>query len=244
MELPEEQRPLVWPGVSALTPFWQPQPTQPAASTQQTPRFSFDWSRGKRDQPTPLLKTLGSYGNLSRQRELSLPCPARCASRPPARPHTTRHPSAPAGWKHFLFLLSCSGFMFLLALGFFPLVLLRPQKFCVFFSMGSILAMASFAVLRGPLDQLKHMFSRSRLPFTSTYIGSMALTLYAALVLQSYFLVVLCAGIQACSLGWYLMSYIPGGAPILKVATRAGARVLSALCCRRGAASAGSLLPL
>ena len=41
-------------------------------------------------------------------------------------------------------------------------MLLRPQKFCLFFTLGSILSMASFAVLRGPIEQLKHMFSLQR----------------------------------------------------------------------------------
>ena len=36
----------------------------------------------------------------------------------------------------------------------------------------------------------------------------------------------------ATALGWYLLSYIPGGAPILKVRTRTVVKLLSALCCR------------
>ncbi len=156
-------------------------------------------------------------------------------------------------WKHFIALLLLSGLMFVLAGAFLPLVLLRPQKFCLFFSLGSILSMASFAVLRGPIEQLKHMFSLQRLPFTSTYIGSLVLTLYAAFVMQSYLLVLLFMALQAGALGWYLLSYIPGGAPILKVLTRTTVRLLSALCCR-GSSSGGwmsssgsgaySLLPL
>eukprot|EP00324_Dicrateria_rotunda_P003899 CAMPEP_0206172336 /NCGR_PEP_ID=MMETSP1474-20131121/45323_1 /ASSEMBLY_ACC=CAM_ASM_001110 /TAXON_ID=97495 /ORGANISM="Imantonia sp., Strain RCC918" /LENGTH=64 /DNA_ID=CAMNT_0053580425 /DNA_START=15 /DNA_END=205 /DNA_ORIENTATION=+ len=62
--------------------------------------------------------------------------------------------------------------------------------------MGSILNMASFAVLRGPVEQLKHMFSLQRLPFTTAYLGSMVLTLWAALVVQSYVMVVLFALLQ------------------------------------------------
>ena len=65
-------------------------------------------------------------------------------------------------WKHFIALLLLSALMFVLAGAFLPLVLLRPQKFCLFFTLGSILSMASFAVLRGPIEQLKHMFSLQR----------------------------------------------------------------------------------
>merc|ERR1719440_1071319 len=65
-------------------------------------------------------------------------------------------------WRHFAGLMMLSVCMFVLAGAFLPLVLLRPQKFCLFFTLGSMLSMASFAVLRGPLEQLKHMFSLQR----------------------------------------------------------------------------------
>ena len=106
--------------------------------------------------------------------------------------------------------------------------------------MGSLTAMLAFAVLRGPVEQLRHMFSMQRLPFTSAYIGSMVLTLHAALVLRSHVLVILFSAVQACALAWYLLSYIPGGAPILKLVTRTLAAALRALCCRRRS----GLLPL
>ena len=47
--------------------------------------------------------------------------------------------------------------------------------------VGSILILVSVALLRGPWSHLKHMMSRERLPFTVSYVGSMALTLYAAI---------------------------------------------------------------
>ena len=74
----------------------------------------------------------------------------------------------------------------------------------------------------------------------------MALTLYAALVLQSYVLVLLFACLQAASVAWYLLSYIPGGASILKALTRGAIRTLSACCCRAGSPfmSSNPLLPL
>ena len=107
-------------------------------------QFSFDWSRGnrsgsnKREGPaTPFLSAFGAYGE--------------------SLPFTSRQ-----RWRHFAVLLSLSAFMFVLAGAFLPLVLLRPQKFCLFFTLGSMLSMASFAVLRGPLEQLKHMFSLQR----------------------------------------------------------------------------------
>jgi hypothetical protein len=39
----------------------------------------------------------------------------------------------------------------------------------------------SFAVLVGPLNHIKHLASRERLPFSLAYLGSLGLTLYFAL---------------------------------------------------------------
>jgi len=226
----------VWPGVKTMVKNYTGGNDVASKDVLQSPRmesrqFSFDWSRGhptgngKREQSTPFLSAWGTYGE--------------------GAPFTSRQ-----RWKHFVLLLLLSGLMFVLAGLFLPLVLLRPQKFCLFFTLGSVLSMASFAVLRGPIEQLKHMFSLQRLPFTSTYLGSMVFTLYAALVLQSYLLVMLFTVMQACALGWYLLSYIPGGAPILRLLTRTSMRAVAALCCRSGGGSWGSwsasnsLLPL
>ena len=71
----------------------------------------------------------------------------------------------------------------------------------------------------------------------------MALTLYAALVLHSYVLVLLFSAAQAAAVIWYLLSYIPGGAPILKLLTRGCLRGFSALCCRGATERSGSSWP-
>ena len=128
---------MVWPGVSAL--FQQQQPLLDDGKK----GFSFDWSRGlssssgKGKQSTMPFLSSFTYGE--------------------GLPFTSRQ-----RWKHFIALLLLSALMFVLAGAFLPLVLLRPQKFCLFFTLGSMLSMASFAVLRGPLEQIKHMFSISR----------------------------------------------------------------------------------
>ena len=46
--------------------------------------------------------------------------------------------------------------------------------------MGSLLFLASWAVLMGPLTYARHLLSTPRLPFTAAYFGSIALTLYFA----------------------------------------------------------------
>ena len=136
----------VWPGVGAFFPESQPTPSKDSdrllPPSPLARGFSFDWSRGSakrepREPSTPFLSAWGTYGD-------GLPFSSR------------------QRWKHFVALLLLSALMFILAGAFLPLVLIRPQKFCFFFTIGSVLSMASFAVLRGPLEQLKHMFSLQR----------------------------------------------------------------------------------
>ena len=56
--------------------------------------------------------------------------------------------------------------------------------------------MSGVAVLSGWRKQVAHMFTSERLPMTAAYTGSTAMTLYAALVLNSYLLSLLFSGVQ------------------------------------------------
>ncbi|CAO3589262.1 unnamed protein product [Absidia cylindrospora] len=64
---------------------------------------------------------------------------------------------------------------------FLFLIPIAPGKFAATFTLGSILLLVSIAMLRGPWAHIKHMVTVERLPFTISYLGSMALTLYASL---------------------------------------------------------------
>ncbi|KXZ42015.1 hypothetical protein GPECTOR_222g483 [Gonium pectorale] len=76
--------------------------------------------------------------------------------------------------------------------------------------------MVGFMQLRGWKQQLQHMMSADRLPYSLGYIGSVVATLYAALIMRSYLLSLLCSGLQVVALMYYLMSYFPGGASGVK----------------------------
>jgi hypothetical protein len=79
------------------------------------------------------------------------------------------------------------------------LLALKPRKFAVAFSLGSLLFMVgcapppklprhrscadhaySFALLQGPIAHIKHILSPERLPFSAAYFGSLGLTLFFA----------------------------------------------------------------
>lgn len=60
---------------------------------------------------------------------------------------------------------------------FLPVIILSPSKFALSFTAGCLLIMAGFAQLRGWKQQLSHMFSAERLPFSSGKGNSLSLSL-------------------------------------------------------------------
>lgn len=107
-------------------------------------------------------------------------------------------------------LLAAVFFFLAFAIGL-PVIVLRPHKFALCFTLGSVLFMSSFSLLVGPMNHLKSMLSQERLPFTLMYLGSMIATLYAALVVRSYLLVVGTSSLQIGIIGYYFLASIPGG---------------------------------
>lgn len=93
-------------------------------------------------------------------------------------------------WERFLgFLLCCAGaaVCFLVAFLTLPLLAIKPRKFAVAFSMGSLLFMLGFAILAGPVAHFKHITSPERLPFTAAWLGSLGLTLFFAIAVSTNF---------------------------------------------------------
>ena len=113
------------------------------------------------------------------------------------------------------------------ALGFFvgiPLLTVRPQKFALSFTFGSITFMSSFAILKGPHAHLMSMLAGDRIHFTVMYLGSMILTLYLTFTAggaKGYVLVLGSSALQLLALMWYLITFLPGGAMGMKVLTQA-----------------------
>jgi hypothetical protein len=94
-----------------------------------------------------------------------------------------------------------------------PLITVRPQKFALSFTMGSITFMSSFAILKGPYEHFKTLLSGDRLHFTAVYIGSMILTIYLTFTaggMEGYVLVLGASGMQLVALVWYLVTFLPG----------------------------------
>ncbi|TVY81574.1 Protein transport protein SFT2 [Lachnellula suecica] len=88
----------------------------------------------------------------------------------------------------------------------------------------SALFLASWAAMMGPITYAQHLMSTPRLPFTAAYFGSIGLTLYFSLGLQSTILTLISSLAQLACLLWYLVSYFPMGSSGLRLATTFGAQ--------------------
>ncbi|KAL2269853.1 hypothetical protein VTJ83DRAFT_2037 [Remersonia thermophila] len=116
--------------------------------------------------------------------------------------------------------LACFSICFFL----FPVISLgKPRKLVVLWTLGSILFLSSFAAVMGPMAYFQHLASGPRLPFTAAYFGSLTLTLYFSIGLQSTILTFLAGIIQLASLVWYLVSYFPMGSSALRMVGNFGA---------------------
>ncbi|XP_028297116.1 vesicle transport protein SFT2C [Gouania willdenowi] len=108
----------------------------------------------------------------------------------------------------FVVCLLLSGFCFGLSALYAPLLLLYARKFSLLWSLGSIFAIASVAILRGP-SRLAATLPTS--PGAAVYLCALAGTLYAALKLRSTVLTAVGAAVQVTVIAGYVMTLLPGG---------------------------------
>ncbi|EME50346.1 hypothetical protein DOTSEDRAFT_69020 [Dothistroma septosporum NZE10] len=118
--------------------------------------------------------------------------------------------------------------LFVVCFTLLPILSLRPRKFAILWSMASALFLGSWAVMMGPLVYVRHLVSQERIPFTATYFGSIALTLYFAVGLRSTILTLLSSIVQIVALVWYLVSYFPMGSQGLRFAASFGGNRIAA----------------
>jgi len=152
-------------------------------------------------------------------------------------------------FKVFCALLFLSVLFF--ALAFFvgmPMITLRPQKFALSFTCGSLTFMGSFGIMKGPQEHLLSMVQPDRLLFTTFYLGSMFATLYFTFRFggaSGYLLVITASVLQLVALLWYLISFLPGGTSGLTYVFAAMGHILKPVikqCARFQAACVGKCL--
>ena len=111
----------------------------------------------------------------------------------------------------YFILLFCIGIFFLfLSVWFLPFIIIAPRKCANLINAGSICIISSFAVLNGPYEFFKKLIQEKGLVFVG-YLGSLAATIYASMVLKSYILTIAAMAIEVVCLMSFMCSYFPGG---------------------------------
>lgn len=195
---------------------------------------SLGWSREEpisTSASSPFLSRLQSLNPFSQDRGY-VRLPTSYSDPPPQLPARTRQEEDEgyftlSRWDRILAFAACNlGALacFVVCFTLFPVLSLRPRKFAVLWTVGSLLFLSSWAILQGPVTYAQHLLSASRLPFSAAYFGTIALTLYFSLGLGSTILTLLAAICQILALVWYLVSYFPMGTTGLRYASQFGAR--------------------
>ncbi|KAL9582383.1 MAG: hypothetical protein Q9212_003325 [Teloschistes hypoglaucus] len=201
---------------------------------------SMGWSRRDAEVPantntsTPILSKLQALNPFGDSGYVRLPTQETNPGAPlpaPSRREEEEGWFALSRWDRLLVFGACNAgavVCFVICFALFPVLSVRPRKFAILWSMGSILFLASWAVLMGPIQYAQHLISGPRLPFTAVYLGSITLTLVSAIKLQSTLLTLLSSIVQLAALAWYLVSYFPMGGTGLRFAARFGTNRISA----------------
>ncbi|KAK6335561.1 protein transport protein sft2 [Orbilia brochopaga] len=190
------------------------------------------WSR--RDEPvrtsrnTGFLSTISSYNPFGGDGYVRLPT-SNVDAQLPARTREEEEAGwfAMSRWDRLLGFGICNlgaAVCFLICFILLPSILVTFRKFAILWTVGSLLFLSSWALLYGPVTYARHLLSAERLPFTGIYFGSITLTLYFGVGLQSYLLTIPAAAVQMCALLWYLVSYFPMGTTGLRFASQFGAQ--------------------
>ncbi|KAH7329981.1 Got1/Sft2-like family-domain-containing protein [Rhexocercosporidium sp. MPI-PUGE-AT-0058] len=206
-----------------------------AASSFRDSMNSLGWSRREPDLPvntsqqTGLLSSIKSLNPFGDSGYVRLPTVEGPGAPLPARNRREEDEAwfALSRWDRLLIFAGCNiGALacFVLVFALWPIMMAKPRKFALLWSLGSALFLASWAAMMGPWTYASHLMSAQRLPFTAAYFGSIALTLYFSLGLQSTVLTLISALIQLACLVWYLVSYFPMGSSGLRLATSFGAQ--------------------
>jgi len=196
---------------------------------------SLGWSRRDADVPvntaqqTGLLSSIKSLNPFGDSGYVRLPTTEGAGAPLPARNRREEEDAwfVLSRWDRILIFSGCNiGALacFVICFVLWPVMMTRPRKFAILWSLGSALFLASWAAMMGPMTYVRHLMSTPRLPFTAAYFGSIALTLYFSIGLRSLVLTLISSLIQMACLIWYLVSYFPMGSSGLRLATSFGAQ--------------------
>lgn len=97
---------------------------------------------------------------------------------------------------------------------FFPLIFIRPYKFCALYSMGSVTIIASIVVMRGNSVLIK-FFNKKSIAYSLMFIVSLMMELYFSVIKEKYVLVLISFALNLTSTLYLACHYIPSGVNFL-----------------------------
>ena len=131
-----------------------------------------------------------------------------------------------------------------------PTLILRPAKFVVLMTLSTLCAASSVVVMQKPSVFLGNLLKSGPdkvLPVAFVFL-SMIFTLYVAIFVHKYILVMAAAALQILAMLYYLSTFVPGGSTGLMVLLKTGSQVVYTLllpvrlCCRQAFRSAAKPL--
>ncbi|SMN21310.1 similar to Saccharomyces cerevisiae YBL102W SFT2 Non-essential tetra-spanning membrane protein found mostly in the late Golgi, can suppress some sed5 alleles [Maudiozyma saulgeensis] len=121
----------------------------------------------------------------------------------------------------FCFILGSLG-CFTLCIFLFPVLAIKPRKFALLWTMGSLLFVFAFGVLMGPMAYIKHLTSKDRIAFSAFFFGTCLMTLYFATIKKITILTMISAILELIAVLYYAISYFPMGASSLRMLSSFG----------------------
>lgn len=119
----------------------------------------------------------------------------------------------------FAVSMACSLSCYIVSFLLLPVLSLKPRKFALLWSLGSILFLFAFGVLQGFQNYLRHLFSVDRMWFTVSFTLSIVFSVVASVVLKSTILAIVSCVAQFLAMIWYTVSYFPLGRQGLRLAS-------------------------
>ena len=118
-----------------------------------------------------------------------------------------------------------------------PWVVINPSGVANFFNVGSLIIIASFAILYGPEEFFKRRLLKGpKKGYIIGYLVSLVICLYASIIRGSFILTFLALMAEFGFMLYFIASYFPGGRDgMTKLLKAAGSLLVS--CCKKQVAS-------
>ena len=123
-------------------------------------------------------------------------------------------------YPYFLGLFSSGVFFLFLSTFFLPMIVVAPKKCANLINIGSILIIASFAVLKGPYKFLvtDNLLNKERFFPSWCMLISIVVTLWSSMIRKSYLFTLASLAIEVVCLMYFICSFFPGGDTGMKYA--------------------------